>query len=66
MDSISSNPKKCKALTDAHCLLIRKRNETHPPAHQKDLAQPVSAPGFILAVSGYIAKLVIAKALADS
>jgi hypothetical protein len=38
MESNSRNPKKRKALTDADRLLIRKRNKTHPPAHQKDLA----------------------------
>ena len=30
--------KRRRALTDADRILIRKRNQTHPPAHQKDLA----------------------------
>jgi hypothetical protein len=30
--------KRRRALTDADRLMIRKRNQTHPPAHQKDLA----------------------------
>jgi hypothetical protein len=30
--------KRRKALTDADRLIIRKRNQTHPPAQQKDLA----------------------------
>lgn len=38
MESDSSHPKKRKALTDADRLIIRKRNRSHPPAHQKDLA----------------------------
>ena len=37
MDVQSSNTKKRKALSDADRLEIRKRNKTHPPAHQKDL-----------------------------
>ena len=30
--------KRRRALTDTDRLMIRKRNQTHPPAHQKDLA----------------------------
>ena len=30
--------KRRRALTDADRLIIRKRNQTHPPAQQKDLA----------------------------
>jgi hypothetical protein len=30
--------KRRRALTDADRLMIRKRNQTHPPAQQKDLA----------------------------
>jgi hypothetical protein len=30
--------KRRRALTDANRLIIRKRNQTHPPAQQKDLA----------------------------
>ena len=30
--------KRRRALTDADRLMIRKRNQTHPLAHQKDLA----------------------------
>ena len=32
------NKKRRRALTDADRLLIRKRNQTHPPANQQDLA----------------------------